>query len=260
MKALRTFIADLQNEYQLIKMGFVKDQNGIIRRYMREKQHWDDHLIRSKNFILKSAERKEKGTCVVLGSGWLLDLPLNELANMFSEVLLIDLIHPQAVMHKIQKLSNVKCVHADITGGLVDLFYKSLPKNRLLPESLKTYHYELPVRRDFVISLNILCQLHILLLDYAMRFNVYSQNELAQMERIIQESHLEILPKNKTCLITDFEEEILDEKGKIIGINPLIHVDLPEGNFSQQWQWKFDSGMTYREEAKTFFNTKTIDF
>lgn len=260
MKSLQSFLSDLQNTYKLHKMGFVQDQNGIIRRYEREKHNWNDHLTRSKNFILKSTEEKDKGTCVVLGSGWLLDLPLDELSEMYSEVLLIDLIHPKAVMHKVQKLSNVECIYEDITGGLVDLFYKSLPKNRLLPETLKAYRYKLPDRTDIVISLNVLCQLHILLLDYVKRFSVYNENELTQMERIIQESHLEILPKNKTCLITDIEEEILDEKDEIIGINPLIHVDLPEGNFSQQWQWRFDSNMTYREDAKTFFNTKAIDF
>lgn len=120
-------------------------------------------------------------------------------------VLLIDLIHPKTVIHTTKKLHNVKCIHADVTGGLVNLFYKSLPKNRLLPEALKTYHYELPVHTDFVISLNIQCQLHILLLDYIKRFKVYSKNELAQIERIIQESHLKILPKNRSCLITDIE-------------------------------------------------------
>ena len=46
------------------------------------------------------------------------------------------------------------------------------------------------------------------------------------------------------------EKEILDKKNNVIGVNPFIHVDLPEGNFSQQWQWKFDSKMTYRDNKK----------
>ena len=50
------------------------------------------------------------------------------------------------------------------------------------------------------------------------------------------------------------------KKNNVIGVNLFIHVDLPEGNFSQQWQWKFDSKMNYRDSNKTYFNTKTIDF
>ena len=66
--------------------------------------------------------------------------------------------------------------------------------------------------------------------------------------------------KNKTCLITDVEEEIISTDDDLIGVNPLLHIELPEGNFSEQWQWKFDSKMTYRDDAKTYFNTKAIDF
>ncbi len=260
MRPLQTFISKIQNSYKLHKMGFVKDQNGIIRRYLREKHHWDDHLARSKNFILKSAEKKDKGTCIVLGSGWLLDLPVYELSKIFSQLILVDIIHPKEIIHKTRKLPNVKCIHSDITGGLVDCFYQSLSKPRLLPEALKIYSYELPAQADFVVSLNILCQLHILLTDYIKRFQGYTNNELIQIERIIQDSHLQILPQNKTCLITDFEEEILNEKDEIIGINPLIHVDLPKENFFDEWKWKFDSKMTYRENSKTYFNTKAIDF
>ncbi len=69
-----------------------------------------------------------------------------------------------------------------------------------------------------------------------------------------------MLPKGKSCLITDVEEEILDEKNSLIGTNPLMQVDLPKGNFSTIWKWKFDSLMTYKDDVKTYFNTKAIDF
>lgn len=98
MKLLNSFISDIQNAYKLHKMGFIQDQNGIIRRFKREKQNWDDHMTQSKSFILKSAKNKENlpdnlsakqadkagVTCAVLGSGWLLDLPLDELSEMFT--------------------------------------------------------------------------------------------------------------------------------------------------------------------------------
>ena len=257
---LNKHITNLQHTYMLHKMEFYNDQNGIMRRYMREKENWDQHLNYSKNFILKSAENKKNATCVILGSGWLVDVPISELSEIFSEVILIDIIHPKQIIHKTKSLQNVKFIHDDITGGLINFFYQSTPKTKALPETINSFHYNIPVKADFVISLNILCQLHIILIDYLKKFNIYSKSEYLQIEKIIQESHIKILPEKKSCLITDIEEEILDEKDEIIGVNPLIHIDLTEGNFSQQWQWKFDSKMTYRENSKTYFNTKAIDF
>jgi hypothetical protein len=76
----------------------------------------------------------------------------------------------------------------------------------------------------------------------------------------IQQSHIRILPEGKSCIITDIEEEILTETNQTIGIKPLVLLNLPKGNFSSLWQWKFDSLMTYNDDVKTFFNTTAIDF
>jgi len=252
-------------DLKLRKMSYLSDQQGIMNRYIREKENWDKHLNESKNFILKSAQNKENGKAVVLGSGWLLDLPLQELSETFAEVVLIDIIHPKQVLRKIRKFNNVKAIQADITGGMVDYFYHSTKTiqskdEKFILEPTDQFSFNLPENTDFVISLNIMCQLHIILVDYLKTLNLYSDSELKELDKQIQLSHLNMLPKNKTCLITDIEEEILDENNQIIGVNPLIHVDLPEGNFSKTWQWKFDSLMTYRDDAKTFFNTQAIDF
>lgn len=249
------------NEYRkLQKMEYIYDQQGILNRYVREKENWDKHIHESKEFILKSAQTKAKGKVVILGSGWWLDLPIEELSKMFKEVILIDIIHPVSIRRRASKFPNVNLLNEDITGGLIDLFYKKLKKkNRIIPV-LDSFNYSLPKDADFVISLNILCQLHIILVDYIKTFNLYTDKELKEINKFIQLSHINMLPKNKSCLITDIEEEILDLKDKIVGVNPLILVDLPEGYFSKKWQWMFDSMMTYREDYKTYFNTQAIDF
>lgn len=254
-----------QQNRKLRKMQYIIDQQGIMNRYAREKENWENHIQESKKFILKSAETKQKGKAVVLGSGWLIDLPLEDLARSFNEVVLIDIVHPGSVKRKIKKFNNVSLYHEDITGGLVDYFYsllkefKSKKQKAILPD-LNAFTFSLPQHTDFVISVNIMCQLHIILIDYIKTFMLYADKELVELAKIIQLSHIKMLPKNKSCLITDIEEEILDTKDQIIGVNPLIQVDLPKGNFSQKWKWKFDSFMTYREDFKTYFNTQAIDF
>lgn len=256
---------NFKENQKLRKMQYIPDQQGIMNRYIREKANWDIHFKNSKDFILKSAKTKQKGKAVILGSGWLLDLPLEELANQFSEIVLIDIYHPKQILHKIKKYVNVYATKADITGGLVDYFYEKISidkkkKEKSLIDINTSYSYKIPTDVDFVVSLNIMCQLHIILVDYIKKFNLYSEKELIKLDTQIQQSHLDILPKGKSCIITDIEEEIYDSHDNLIGINPLINIELPEGNFNRKWQWKFDSLMTYREDAKTYFNDIAIDF
>lgn len=251
-------ISAIRNRIKLHKMDYIPDQQGIMNRYLREKENWDIHFKRSKDFILESAKTKKKGKVIVLGSGWLLDLPIEELSKMFHELILIDIVHPKQVQQKIKKYKNVKIINDDITGGLVDFCYKN-KRNKALVSTIDTFLYNLQ-EADFVISLNIMCQLHIILMDYLKKINKYTDPEISLIEKHIQQSHFNILPKGKTCLITDTEEEIYDEDNNLIGVNPLIHIDLPESINYLKWQWKFDTKMTYRPDNKTYFNTIAIDF
>ncbi len=261
---IKRLVDNLKNTYILQKMQYLSDQEGIMRRYIREKENWDLHLKKTKSFILKAAKTKQKGKMVVLGSGWLLDLPLDDLSKQFKEIILIDIVHPRQVLRKIEKYSNVTALKEDITGGLISYIYQTIKtdkkkKQKTLLTSANLFSFSLPENTDFVISLNVMCQLHIILIDYIKKFNIYSDSELQNLVTHIQQSHINMLPKGKSCLITDIEEEILEED-KLIGMNPLIRVDLPTGNFFTNWQWKFDSLMTYRDDFKTFFNTTAIDF
>ncbi|MFP4023901.1 MAG: hypothetical protein ACLFVR_05180 [Thiohalospira sp.] len=247
-------------------MKYLSDQKGIINRYIREKEHWDEHNTNCKNFILKSAKSKKKGKAVILGSGWLLDVPLKELSEQFEKVLLIDIIHPPQVLKKIGQYENVKAIKSDITGGLIDYVFDTLKtdkkeKTKTLMTAGELFSYSLPPATDFVVSLNVMTQLNILLTDYMKTSRLYSDGELQQFALLVQEEHLNILPKEKTCLITEYEEELYDENGQLLGVNPLIFVDLPKSKLTEnKWKWKFDSSMTYREDANTWFNVVALDF
>lgn len=240
-------------------MLFISDQAGIMQRYIREKQNWDIHLNEVKNFIKHSSKTKKKNKVVVFGSGWLLDLPLIDLSENFKKVVLIDIYHPKQIQKKAKQFPNITVQTDDLTGGLIDFFYNH-KKQKVLISTIESFKYKIPKNTDFVISLNIMCQLHIILIDYLRKHNRYSNQELKMIEKQIQLSHINILPKEKSCLITDFEEEIYDEEDNLVGINPLLHIGLPTGSLSKNWQWKFDSLMTYRPNAKTYFNTTAIDF
>ena len=251
-------ISDIKNLIKLHQMDYIPDQQGIMNRYFREKENWDLHIKHTKEFILESAKTKKKNRAIVLGSGWLLDLPLEELAVQFKEIILIDIIHPKQILKRIKKYKNVKLINDDITGGLIDFCYKN-KKNKTLITTIDSFHYYLQ-DADFIVSLNIMCQLHIILIDYLKKYNQYTNQEINLIEKHIQQSHLNILPNGKSCLITDLEEEIYDEENNLLGVNQLIHIDLPISENTLRWTWKFDTKMTYRPDSKTYFNTIAVDF
>jgi hypothetical protein len=70
-------------------MGFIKDQEGIMNRYLRESSQWKKHLEKTRNFISGSFSHTEAETVAVLGSGWLLDVPLDHLVQRFRHVYLV---------------------------------------------------------------------------------------------------------------------------------------------------------------------------
>ncbi len=251
-------------KYRMLKkMHYVSDQQGIIERYIKEAEAWAFHLENTKKAIIQSAQTKDKGTCAVLGSGWLLDVPIEFLSQNFKKVYLFDVVHPTQIKHKMHKLMNVTLVELDITGGAINEFFHSVQmfksmKKRKEPSEFKFNGFDFDISFDFVISVNILNQLDILLIDYIKGYDLYSENELLGFRKSIQQKHIDSLPKGKSNLITDFEELIFDKNNILEKTEPLIHIPLPMNNVITQWEWKFDR-QDYVTGKNVAFNVIAID-
>jgi hypothetical protein len=252
----------MKKRLMLRKMGYLRDQRGIINRYLREGKNWEPHLHNTREFIMQSAKDKDKNMAVILGSGWLLDIPIEELASEFTHVVLYDIIQPAQVRKKTESFSNVKLKEADLTGGLVDFLYnyvKDKKHERLLVESLSDYAFHYPERPDFVVSCNVLTQLGTLLTEFIKKKKTFTEKEINRLEQIIQKNHLEMLPKGKSCLITDYEEELYSAEAEFAGTRPLLKVRLPENESKRNWQWKFDTYMKYRKRFATYLNVTALN-
>ena len=127
----------------LRKFGFKKDQNGIINRYLREKGGWETHLTNTKDVILHSSKNKEKESCLVLGSGWLLDVPIDNLKDTFKKVYLVDIVHPKQITHKYRKYKNIEFIKVDISG-YIEPVYNFIKKNRKTKTSLNQIVQQFP--------------------------------------------------------------------------------------------------------------------
>jgi len=249
------------------KMGFKADSEGMMKRYLNEGSNWDSHLENTKQFILKSAQTKGKGTALILGSGWHLDVPTTELLSLFNKVYFVDIAHPQQIKHKYRHNKNAIFSEIDVTGLAEQVYllpktYKKKGKVDLCTLTPNLHNWGLPEEEiiDFYVSVNMLNQLDILLLSYLTKHNIYSLEEINSFRAIIQNQHIVALPANKSCISTDCMEFIEGGKNSPSSNKQLIYTELPKGNFSDSWDWKFDLNGTYNKGKKTIFKVKAVDF
>ncbi len=252
------------NKKILRKFGFKNDQEGIINRYLREEEGWNEHLENTKNFILQVADKMLKQKVVVLGSGWLLDVPLESLSATFENVVLIDVVHPRQIEHKITKMPGVNTISTDITGLVIPVYeaLKEKKKEINLLELKQDYDNYLLTElesADFVVSVNLLNQLDILICDYIKKTNRFSEDEISKFRKQIQSNHLNLLPAGKSALITDYEELNFNDKEEIIQNKKLVHINLPHQNRAKKWKWKFDLKKTYHTNLTTVFKVMAIE-
>jgi hypothetical protein len=240
----------------LRKMGYKADSQGIIDRYINVNGAWEGHLQHAKSFILKAIAGKKIENLAVLGSGWLLDLPLDELARMVGHVWLFDAVHPAQVKHQLKGYANVSAVNADITGGIVIGTYLAVREykkhgEKHTPEQLCNVTFQPCVLPDYIISLNTLSQLGELILDYLKRYIPYSSEETERIWCLLQQSHLKLLSPGKSCLISDVKEYFYDEDDQLIETTELIKCPLPSAVNTESWKWEFDPLGEYKPGFKT---------
>lgn len=252
----------------LRKFKYKADQQGIANRYINQQENWASHLQNTKEFILESAESKNKNFAVVLGSGWWLDVPIAEICDIYNKVYLVDIIHPKQIVHKARKFENIEFIQTDLTGLTEKILeiVKNFKKNKQKPDlqelknEIRNFGLPNEIQPDFVVSVNLLNQLDILLLSFLEKNNIYTETELQNFRTQIQQSHINSLPKNKSCLITDFHETNFNSNDVLQNEKKLVFAKFPKPKFEKQWDWKFDLNGNYRKNMKTIFKVKAMDF
>lgn len=261
MKFLDTFFKKKSLSQIAREEGYVTDQKGIQNRFVREREQWQSHLDNTKQYIQQSAKRRAtKKSVAVLGSGWLLDVPITELAQEFSDVYLYDIVHPEQIAVNMRKYPNVHLVVTDLTGGAVELAAQSNSfydfRNSLTHISLKPNLQQF----DFVVSVNLLNQLDIILCDYLKEKFSITESELIEIRKQVQQHHVDSLPKGKTCLITDYCEENTSLNNLSMQKKKLLYCSLPTASNTKEWQWIFDTNQTYHEGQNTILKVKAMEF
>jgi len=230
------------------KFGFISDHSGIISRYFNEEKNWFEHLNNTKKIILENTQGKNN--CLIIGSGWCLDVPVVELSKIYNKVFLADIIHPGQVVHKMKRFPNIEFLTLDVSG-ILELLYqykKNNEKNLSLYEFLQKYigiSFVNKYKPDFVVSVNILSQLAFFPDKYIEKYGLTSKKEQFLIRELIEKKHLEILPEGKSVLITDYYESEYSLNGNFINGHERLSVSLPKEKIIKEWVWDFDLSGNY---------------
>ena len=220
-------------------LGFPTEVAGIQGRYQRCRAHWAEHLDKSRAVILRGAERADqRRKAVVLGGGLLHDVPIEELAGMFREVVLVDLIHPFSSRWATRKLANVKRVEADVTGTIARAYAVAWDADEPLPRSEPALYLDDP-EVDFTASVNLLSQLPCMPMAYLQRQNVHRSEKIDEYARDLIRAHLAYLDRmpGRVALLTDFERLKIDLMGRVVERKDLFF-GLPWPTRGEEWEWK----------------------
>ncbi|RDJ15506.1 hypothetical protein [Rhizobium grahamii] len=209
---------------------FIRYSVNLWSRAGRCSRQWAEHEERSKDAVRSAmAGLRQRRTAVILGSGLLRDVPIEELARTFDTVVLVDLVHLAStrLWLRLKGYKNVRLIERDLSG------YDDLAAGRQLQPLafLRTVPY-----LDFVVSANLLSQIG---RGVKRRFEAEQEGALPAdtVAQLIQahRSALEAAPC-KTCLITDVSYAVIDRTGKVQDEADLLH-GVSLSSVQADWTW-----------------------
>lgn len=198
------------------RMGHLAESIAIAARARRCRAAWAPHLQHSRQALLASARRcQRRRVALLLGTGPLLDVPLAELAALFEEVWLVDLVHPLAARWQAKRFPSVRLVEHDVSeclSGLLDTASPALDA----PAACQPRRFLDEPRIDWVGSLNLLSQLPNLPQRWLRRHRPgVSETALQDFGDALMRNHLAYLGRFTVpvCLISDLDQTTLAADG-----------------------------------------------
>jgi hypothetical protein len=239
----------------LHRLGYYSNQEGIAMRYIREDENWNEHLANTKKFIVSVIKKVRPKVVTVLGSGWLLDIPLRKIISSGATVRLVDILHPPGIVRSLADEKSVTFYTEDITGGLPALAWELSESGRKhdgsqILEAAAALEYNTDSEQGLILSINLLSQLHTLPFEYMVKKRVLRQEYHDAFAAVIQEKHIGFLKKHEAVLITDIEE-IETNRAGVPHSSQIIYCRLPAGHSRKEWTWEFDTEGSYRQGCTT---------
>ncbi|HET8708540.1 MAG TPA: hypothetical protein VFM46_19695 [Pseudomonadales bacterium] len=214
------------------KSGLLYEAIALRHRAQRCAPKWQAHIVQCHARVHHAvASLSQTQTLVVLGSGLLLEIPIEKLALQFERIYLVDMQHLKPVRALARRYPNLVLVELDLSGVLESLLNW---KENLAPPYFSAP--KLPVTNaDLFISANLLSQL-----KQPVRKMIGDKMDEAALEnyqkRITQEhwnwfSHL----PGKKLIFTDVESQFFNTDGEVVHTDAGLLGRLPPPHAS--WWW-----------------------
>ena len=238
------------------KLGYIHELIAIQAKAKRVESQWQLHLQNTREVIVEAANAcTQQDKVVVLGAGVLLDVPVQQLASRFKQVILVDLVQLNAVKRQLIQYKNVQWFNHDVTGVLHSIV--NYRQGELLPDPQTSA--SLPCDKvDLLISVNLLSQLPVIPLQLLGRSGV-SEVELSCWAECLQRAHLDLLKTSarQACLVTDTCHRYYDVQGNEIQRNDMLYgLSMPAS--PRQWAWhvapygEIDRNVELRADVKAW--------
>jgi hypothetical protein len=223
------------------RMGYLYEAIAMRERHRRHRADWRQHISNTRRCVLSAAENcRNRERVVVLGAGLLLDVPLNELASIFREVILADIVFLPETRRRINSYGNVRLLQCDLTGIAEPLFQNVQYGRQELPSDTMPVLPVVYADTGLIVSLNILSQLCVIPGRFALKhMRLIHEKDVSDWCRRITESHYATITSmpGDVCLIADQAFAKYDRQGQTVEKGSTISgLALPEPDDS--WTWK----------------------
>lgn len=231
---IREFISSLRTPASKMarELGYLYESIALQERFRRRKKSWQSHIAKCREATLTAVESSPAHkTMLILGSGPLLEVPMDDLLKRFERIVLADVIHPREVRVRWGKHPKVTLVELDLLGiGHELLKWTGGPLPKPHPPDLNQFN------ADFILSANCLSQL-------ALRPRERLSKKIAESElndycESLSTAHIAQLRTLKTAhlVIADFETRVLNSQGEILE-KSMPFFDPKTMKLQSSWTW-----------------------
>jgi hypothetical protein len=227
--------SEVRPEYR--KLGYLRQAVALAGRDKRLQTYWQQHQQQCHAVIRSAvASLKQRNKVVILGSGLLTEIPLDELAQQFHQAVLVDTVFLPQTRQLIQDYANVEWLEEEVSGLAEQLLQHKSSRQPLPTPNSRVV--SLAEGADLVISANLLSQLPLIPLQYMVNHFDYSNQQYVDWGEQIIRDHLQSLASldAHVVLITDTVHEDIDRKGRVKRREDMLfRVRLPDAAW--QWHW-----------------------
>jgi len=224
------------------KEGYLYTAIALSARAKRCEKYWQTHLANCHAEIEKRI-LQHSGHLAVLGSGLLLETPIELLEKYFNEITLVDIVHTKQALNKAKNKKNIHLVEIDLNGIYSNKIYLNNSQSKF-------------GNFDFVISANLLSQLPLHVCQKMMKQNI-AQEIISEKAYELQKKHLQdirsyaqhgllfsdykvsLIPDNKMSLASgDNQSDLINNFNNPKKIEESLSVD-PRLNikWEKTWDW-----------------------